>query len=142
MFDDETIDGNEAADEKTDKKSSHGSESDDDEDDDFDAYEDDPYDEDFILPDDTVQTMAADEKLGKKVISSLQYYKRAGSEKKRAPRFQPKLTTLEENRFLYDNKYEFSGNDETGYKCALCEKRKFGRKRLVLSHIREIHMGK
>ena len=140
--DDEAPDGNEIGDDKTEKKSSRENETEDDDDDDDgdEEYDDDPYDEDFILPDDTLQTMAADEKLSSRVWSNIKA-QLAAKDNTRAPGFRPKITELGENRYLYCE-YEFTGSDETGYKCALCEKRKFGRKRLILLHLREIHMGK
>ncbi|CAG7837486.1 unnamed protein product [Allacma fusca] len=104
-------------------------------------FEDDPRDEDFVLPDDAEDTLAVDSKLNSRIEGSLRANVRR-KEEIPVPKsyYVPKVVTrLEGDKYLY-KEHKFRGNKTYGFKCCECSSGHVFRKRKqVLLHIREVH---
>ncbi|CAG7837485.1 unnamed protein product [Allacma fusca] len=106
---------------------------------DGDYFEDDD-DEDFIPPDeaDADGNVSEDKKLESKIKSSL---RAKNSQIDRKSVVLTKVTNLGNDRYLYGDHLEFTGNLKEGFKCSLCTKdHVFRLRRHICTHLREKHL--
>ncbi|CAG7837476.1 unnamed protein product [Allacma fusca] len=102
------------------------------------SFDEDPSDEDFVLPDDTMETIKRDKKLTSRVKSNIRC---KNSEKNKVNRgTKVKIERLGEDKYSYAG-FEYCGNEKDGYKCCLCtDGHVYPRRRNIHTHLLKLHL--